>query len=237
MKKLLLCFGVLLGIAANSHALTASDIDNRARVYLKDQSSVANRQQFSDTFLLQLITDGQREANATLWLLMSSTSFNLSAGTTEYALPSDFMFTYRVTLNGQKLYMTSFDYLDSSSLGWATAAGQPTQYYINNFLASPTIGFVAAPVAGSTGTVIVQYAQNTPDVTSLSQSLYNGWVPVAGYQQGLTDYVVCHAWQVLEEMDDSKPFCDRWSQYLVLMRNLQTRTPDFNPGAAGRRNQ
>jgi hypothetical protein len=237
MRKILLCFSLWIGLSGISHALVASDIDSRARIYLKDQSSVANRQQFSDAFLLNLITDGQREANATLWLTMSSSTFNLTPGATEYVLPTDFMFTYRVTLNGQKVTMTSYDYLDSNSLGWSTAAGQPTQYYINNFSPSPTIGFVPAPVSGSTGTVLMFYANNTPDVTQLSQTLYNGWVPLGGYQQGLVDFVVCHAWQVLEEMDDAKPFCDRWAQYMTLMRNLQTRTPDFNPGAGGRRNQ
>lgn len=237
MRKILLCFSLLVGLQGRSQALVVSDILSRARLYLKDQSAVSNRQQFSDSSLLQLLTDGQREANATLWLLSSSTTITLAAGTTEYVLPSDFMFTYRVTLNNQKIYMTSFDYQDSQSLGWQTTAGPPQSYYVNNFLASPTIGFVPAPTTGSTGTVVVQYAQNTPDVTSTSQNLYNGWVPLGGYQQGLVDFVVCHAWQVLEEMDDSKPFCDRWNLYMTLMRNLQTRTPDFNPGVGGRRNQ
>lgn len=237
MRKISICLALCVGLSGVSHALIASDILSRARLYLKDQSFAANRQQFSDSSLLQLLTDGQREANATLWLQSNTTSFSLAAGTTEYVLPSDFMFTYRVTLAGTKLYMTSYDALDTSSLGWATAQGLPTQYYINGFLPATTMGFVPAPVTGSTGTVVVQYAQNTPDVTSTGQTLYSGWVPLASYQQGLTDYIVCHGWQVLEEMDDAKPFCDRWNQYILLMRNQQTRMPDFNPGGGGRRNQ
>lgn len=237
MRKILICLSLCAGLSGFANALVASDIDTRARLYLKDQSVIANRQQFSDASLLQLITDGQREANATLWLMMSSTTITLLPNTTEYALPADFMFTYRVTLNGQKITMTSFDALDNSSLGWPTGQGLPTQYFIDPYTPAQMIGFVPAPVAGSTGTVVIQYGQNTPDVTSLSQTLFSGWVPLASYQQGLTDYVVCHGWQVLEEMDDAKPFCDRWAQYIGLMRAQQTRMPDFNPGVAGRRNQ
>ena len=237
MRKVLICAGFWIGLSGVSQALDAGDILSRSRLYLRDQSLTATRQQFSDANLLALLTDGQREANATLWILSSSSTFALVAGTTEYALPSDFMFTYRVTLDNRKIYMTSYDALDSGSLGWQTTAGPPQEYYINNYNPSPSIGFVPAPVSGSTGTVAVFYAQNSPDVTSTSDFLYNGWVPMAGYQQGLTDYVVCHAWQVLEESENAKPFCDRWSQYILLMRNLQTRTPDYNPGAGGRRNQ
>lgn len=236
MRKWLAVFFLLVG-CQNVWALQASDILSRARVYLKDQSTVPVRQTFSDATLLQYLSDGQREANSFGWLLQSSTTFQLTAGTTEYSLPVDFMFTNRVTYNGQKITQTSFDQLDSGSLGWSQASGQPQQYFIDPYSPTPQVGFVPAPAVGSTGTIVIQYVQQTTDITSTSVTPFNGWITLTPYHSGLVDYVVCRAWQTLEEMDLAQPFCDRWQLYVGAMRTGQLRTPDFNPGAGGRRNQ
>lgn len=225
-------------LASFSWGLQAGDITARARVYLKDQSTAPNRQQFPEATLLQFVSDGQREANAFAWLMQSSTTVTLVGGTTEYAMPSDFMFPARVTFNGQKITQTSYDAQDSNSLGWQSVnGGVVQQYYINNYLPTPQMGFIPAPTTASTGTVIIQYVQQTQEITSDSQVPFNGWVTMTPYHEALVDYTVCRSWQVLEEIEMAQPFCDRWNLFIGAMRSGQNKMPDFNPGAAGRRNQ
>lgn len=235
MKRLL---WLLPFLVTNSWGLQAGDITARARVYLKDQATAANRQQFPETTLLQFVSDGQREANAFAWLMQSSTTVTLVGGTTEYAMPTDFVFPARVTFNGQKITQTSYDAQDSNSLGWQSVnGGVVQQYYINNYLPTPQMGFIPAPTVASTGTVIIQYVQQTQDITSDSQIPFNGWVTMTPYHEALVDYTVCRCWQVLEEIELAQPFCDRWNTFIGAMRSGQNKMPDFNPGAAGRRNQ
>src|SRR6266446_5275970 len=123
MRKVLLGVVLLGGGLARSvlaTTLTSADVLSRARVYLRDQSTAANRQQFPDSALLQFLSDGQREANAQNWLIQSSYTFTLAQGTTEYAAPSDFMATMRVWFKPAggsfiKLDQTSMDQLDAQS--------------------------------------------------------------------------------------------------------------------------
>ena len=97
LKRLLLVTSFLVGISIPSQAtLAASDVVSRARTFLKDSQTQPQRQQFTDAQLLQFASDGQREANAVNWLLQSSFTFSLVGGTTEYAMPADFMFPNRV---------------------------------------------------------------------------------------------------------------------------------------------
>lgn len=235
MKRLL---WLLPLIASTSWGLQAGDITARARVYLKDQATAPNRQQFPETTLLQFVSDGQREANAFAWLMQSSTTVALVGGTTEYSMPVDFMFPARVTFNGQKITQTSYDAQDSNSLGWQNVnGGVVQQYYINNYLPTPQMGFIPAPTTASTGTVVIQYVQQTQEITSDSQVPFNGWVTMTPYHEALVDYTLCRAWQVLEETDLAQPFCDHWNMLIGAMRSGQNKMPDFNPGAAGRRNQ
>ena len=190
MKKRLLIgllfLGSVLGFPSPSHSETAAQIILTARTYLGDQSNSPTRQEFLDSTLLSFLNDGQREANATNWLLMSTYSFVLSAGTTEYALPSDFMATQRVIYKNSKIDQTSFNELDSNSIGWINVAtGTPTKYYIDYYVNPPLIGFFPSPSAASTGTVTIYYVQNPTDLTLTTQIPWNGWPLLAPYHSAL----------------------------------------------------
>jgi len=227
----------------SASAMTAGDIITRARVYLKDQDSSADRQQFTNTILLSYISDGQREANSYAWLLQKRYSFILTAGTTEYALPSDFMATQRVIYRKGtgntyiKLDQTSFNQLDADSAGWmGISAGTPTRYYVY-LTTSPVIGFVPPPSTTSTGTIQVDYIGNTIDVSATSDTPFSGFNILTPYHPGLVYYVTCRAYRTLEEFDTAQPFCDEWNQYILMMKSGTLKQPDFNPGFGGRRNQ
>lgn len=241
MKRVLLAIGLWIGLLGVSNAMTASEIISRARIYLKDQSSTATRQQFSDTTLLSYISDGQREANSYAWLLTQRSTFTLTAGTTEYALPTNFMATQRVlykkgsATNWIKLDQTSLNQLDADSSGWMTQTGVPYKYYV--YLATtPVIGFVPAPVATSTGTVQVDYIADTNDLASSSEVPFNGYLILKPYHTALIYYTVCRGYITQEMYDMAQPFCEQWNGYIATMKAGTLKQPDFNPGFGGRRN-
>jgi len=240
MKRLLKAFSfvILLSGLAGATTLTASDILSRARVYLRDQSTAANRQQFPDATLLQFLSDGQREANAQNWMILSSTTFTLSAGTTEYVMPDDFMATYRVWYQapGQailKIDQTSMDQLDAQSVGWTSASGTPTKYYLDKSLASVYMGFYPAPIASSTGPVIVYYVQQTADCTTTSCIPFNGNLALQPYASSLSYYIAYRGFLTVEETDLANVYFQYWVAFLQLMHQGQGKTPDFNPGFIG----
>lgn len=243
VKRSVLLWGLLIGCISSSEAMTVSDILSRARVYLKDQASSASRQTFSDATLMTYISDGQREANSYDWLILQRVSITLLANTTEYALPADFMASTRVIYKKSsantylKLDQTSFNQLDAESMGWmGLSAGTPTKYYVY-LTTSPVIGVLPAPSAASTGTIQVDYVANTVDVTATTATPFNGFGIFTPYHPYLVYYVVCRGYQTLEENDLAAPFCDQWTQGIMMMKTGVLKQPDFNPNFGGRRTQ
>lgn len=243
MKKLLLCLLVVGGLTRNSwSALSASDLVSRARTLLKDTNTSANRQQFSDTQYLQWASDGQREANAQNWLLQSSFTFTLVGGTTEYAMPSDFMFPNRVWYSQPqqpltKLPASSMNDLDARTPGWMNVSGVPISYYVDMSTGTVLLGFYPAPTTASTGPIIVYYVQNTQDFSPTNQTSlpFNQWIALQPYVSALPYYMAYRAYLVLEEPEIAKGYLDYWVSFMMIMRQGVNRQPDFNPPAAGLR--
>lgn len=241
-KKSLLFLALLAGISPASHAiLSASDLVSRARVFLKDSNTSTNRQQFTDGQYLQWASDGQREANSQNWLLQSSVTVTLVAGTTEYAMPTDFMFPNRVwvLVTGQpwqKLPASSFNDLDARYPAWqSVSGGPPMNYFLDMSSQTVYMGFYPAPTSASLGTVSIMYVQNTVDLTSGNTGAipFNGWFVLQPYASALPYYMAYRAYLTLEETDLANAYLQYWVQFLLIMRQGVNRQPDFNPGAAG----
>lgn len=240
-KQLLLSLLLAWGLSAPSHAvLQASDVLSRARTFIKDQSTVNNRQYFTDAVLLQFASDGQREANAQNWLLQSSFTITLIAGQSEYAVPADFMFVNRAWYQvpsgqpWQKLPASSYNDMDARYPGWQSAnGGPPLVYFIDQSSQAVYFGVYPAPAASSTGTITVQYLQSVSDLSSTSQTPFNGWLVMQPYVSALSYYVTYRCWLTLEEPDLAKGYLDYWITFLQIMRQGLARQPDFNPPAAG----
>ncbi len=242
MRKVLYGVTVLLAVVSGisqATTLLASDVLTRARIYLRDQSTGANRQQFSDATLLQFLSDGMREANAQNWILQGSTTFNLSLGTTEYAMPGDFMATLRLWYKPSggsflKLQQTTMDQLDEQSAGWMGAKGTPTRYYMDRSTAAVYIGFYPAPsVSNSTGPVILYYVMQPADITATTSTPFNGNLILQPYVSALAYYVAYRGFLTVEEIDLANNYLQYWVSFLAMMRQGPTKTPDYNPGFVG----
>lgn len=242
MRRVLFGLAILLAIVQGTSwatILSASDVLSRARVYLRDQSTSSNRQQFPDATLLQFLSDGQREANAQNWLLQSSYTFTLALGTTEYSMPADYMASLRLwfkPVGGSyvKLDQTSMDQLDAQSAGWTAATGSPTRYYMDRSTANIYLGFYPAPsVVRSTGPVILYYVQQPADCIATNQIPFNGNLIMQPYVAALSYYVAYRGFMSVEETDLANSYLQYWVSFLALMRQGTTKTPDFNPGFVG----
>lgn len=241
MRKVLFWLAILLAVipgTSRATTLAASDVLTRSRVYLRDQSTAANRQQFPDATLLQFLSDGQREANAQNWLMQSSYTFTLTGGTTEYLMPSDLMAPLRVwfqPVGGSyiKLNATSMDQLDAQSAGWTGASGSPTSYFIDRSSQTLYMGFYPAPTTTSTGPVIMYYVQQTQDCTSTGCSPFNGELQLQPYVTALSYYVTYRGFMSVEEIDLAHEYLQYWTSFLMIMRQGTSKMPDFNPGFVG----
>lgn len=236
MKKWIVLLSLFL-LPLKAHALTAAQIISSARIYLGDNSNSPTRQQFTDANLLSFLNDGVREANAQNWILQSTYAFALSGGTTEYALPDNFVATQRVLFNNKKIDATSLNELDANSVGWKTQNGTPIKYWLDYFVTPTNIGFYPAPVTSSTGPVIVYYVQQPTELTLTSQVPYNGWTMMTPYHSGLVYYICYRAYMAQEDMEKAPIYLNDWQISLQLMRVGLYKQPDFNPGMAGRREQ
>lgn len=245
MRRIVLGWTIVLWLFPGlswATTLTAGDVLSRARVYLRDQSTSANRQQFPDATLLQFLSDGQREANAQNWLLVNIFKIALSTGVGEYVAPDDFIGTLRVWFTPPggtaiKIDQTSLEQLDAQSSNWATAQGVPTSYYIDRTGSSASsssvyIG-VFPPVETSTGTLNVFYIQNAKDVASTSAIPFNGQLVLQPYVSALSYYVAYRGFLSVEETDLANAYLQYWITFLAIMRQGTTKTPDFNPGFIG----
>lgn len=233
--KMILAMGLLFTIVSPSHGMTASEILDRVRVNIADQSTAGNRQQFTDATLLAYLNDGQREANILAWLLQDRINLTLVSGTTEYALPADFLSTDRVLFNGQKLTQTSLNELDSTSPGWSTSTGAtPQKYYLYRTTVT-VMGFVPAPRSPTITTVTMYYIKQPAELTSTSQTPWNGWASLTPYHTALVYYVSYRAYKAIDENENASAYYQEWSAAIEIIRKGTTSMPDFNPGFVGQR--
>lgn len=233
--KVVLFLGLFFSIVSPSHGMTAAQIIDRVRVNIADQSTAGNRQAFSDADLLKFLNDGQREANILSWLLQDRVTLTLTSGTTEYALPVDFLSTDRVLFNGQKLEQTSLSQLDANTPGWSSASGSTPQKYYLYRTTYTLLGLVPAPRSLTITSLTVYYIKQPIELTSTSETPWNGWASLTPYHTALVYYVSYRACRALEEDSLAQSYYQEWASSIEVMRKGITSMPDFNPGFIGQR--
>jgi hypothetical protein len=226
MKKIIVFVMLSISAVLPSYGMTAADIFARARVYLKDQSSIATRQQFSDALLLKILNDGQQEFVSNTWALETKVYVTLANGTIEYTLPSNHIGNVRVLINNKQVYQTTQFRLDAEVSSWRTSSGTPSSYYLS-FTTVTNIGFY--PVPDDVYIATVTYAQSANDLTSISQTPFNSYANLYQYHSGLIYYVTCRGYQSLEEDALAQPFCAEWLAFLKSAQKGLMNRPDFYP--------
>lgn len=226
---------ILLAASSPSYGQTVAEILSAARVNLKDQSAVNNRQQFTDATLITFLNDGQREANVLSWLLQTQTTLTLVAGTREYTLPANFLATDRVIHNNIKLEQTSLSQLDANNTGWLNSTGATPQKYYLYRTTTTVMGFHPKPSSPTVTSVTVYYLQQPIEISATSETPWNGWNNLTPYHSALIYYVSYRAFRSLEETELANAYYQEWLGSIEMMRRGIYSTPDFNPGFTGQR--
>lgn len=189
MKKIIF-LGLLLFSPIISHALTVSQLRDNIRLIIKDTDS--SRRRYSDTQLLTMINEGQRDVSNSTWLVWKSTTITLVSGTTYYSIPSDTIEIMRLTREYKLVDENTFDKLDSDNVGsaWELIGGTPVIYFQDS-TQPDKIGIQPFPNStASTGTLRMQYVAQPIDLVSDSDIPYNASNRYLPYND-LIAYYVC----------------------------------------------
>jgi hypothetical protein len=188
MRKTFLFLAALL-VTQIASAVTWTDMLAQVRVMIKDTH--ATNQRFTDTQLLNLANEGQREVNIATWAIMKSTAITLVSGTTYYSLPTDYIAPLRVTRDYKLIKEVTIDKLDAdfNGSGWQLTGGVPSGYYIDQ-TQPDKIGIYPYPnSSSSTGTLRINYVAQASTMTSTSSTPYNGIVRLQDYAEPIIFYV------------------------------------------------
>lgn len=221
-----------LGLAPSVKALTLSSIKTEIRIRIKDTSS--SRQRYSDTQLLNMINQSQRDIVNFTWLVQKSTSFALVSGTTYYSLPTDIIQINRVTYKRQKLPQGTLTSLDSrfNYSSWQLTSGTPDTYF-QDPAQTDKIGFYPFPNSTSTGTVNILYTAQAADLASDSDVPFNSlsrWLPY----NDLIIYDVCYKVFLIEgEPPKVTEYRNYYETRLKQIIDLIGKNPDYVPGVSG----
>lgn len=130
---------LILCLRSLSYSDTLGETLTRIRVEISDNNSQATSRHYSDSYLIQLITNIQNQIARESWALIKSTYITTAYNTREYSLPTDccsiIKVGYVVTSSDtashstyKKLQWMSMKGLDNDSAYWQSQSGLPTKY-------------------------------------------------------------------------------------------------------------
>lgn len=235
----ILASALVLGLALPSlgRALTLSQLETQTRTLLRDTASDTNFQRFSTSQIDAFLNEAQRQLQNDAWLYQGAFTMGLTSGTIEYALPTDYIATVRVTISSAAITQVSFQGLDQNSTNWTVATSTPTSYFIDSFVSggASNIGFYPNPKFTSTNSVFVQYVRQTPTLVNPTDVPFNGNSEILPYHDGLADFAAARGWQLLGRPDLSTWLMTMYSSRAAQARANLNKQPNWQPGASGDR--
>lgn len=215
---------------APARAITLSTMRTDCRVLIKDDGATRNR--FSNAQLLRFINEGQKDLVQYAKPIRKPYSFELVAGTTFYALPSDYLSVVRLTRSYQVLAEVSIQALDKQ-LQWQTVAGLPINYFINHS-SRTLIGFYPFPgTANSTGTIRMEYTAQATDLSSDSDVPFNSIVELQPYTYLIAFYCAYRASLVESQAIQAQAYYAEFKRGSDMLASDAFSRPSYRPGAVG----
>ena len=169
----------LLLLAPLAGALTLSEVRTEARTLALDSGST--RQRFADARLTAWANEGQRQAVIEARPILKAGAFSLSAGSTYYTLPSDFLQMSRVTLDYALLPEKTPEMLDDETPGWQddVSTSNPTNFYID-FSSRTLMGMHPVPTTTS-GIVRYEYYAQASALSADGDTPFNSITELIPY--------------------------------------------------------
>lgn len=241
MKKLLLLSLLFLaGWAAPARALTLADIRTQIRRNVRQTASDGGR--YTDAMINDWINEGQREIVNLTWCVEMSTSYVLSAGTTYYSLPTNFLGAKLVTFTDRhgltiemdessfhKIYQQESDFEASST-------GPPDHYFIRHPGTAGTtlqIAYIPVPTTTSTGTVKMWYAYFPADLSADSSVPFDGFNHLKPYHYALVAHVTAKIKAIEGKYDEAGFYLKELERYVTTMEARFGASPNYSPSVQG----
>ncbi len=244
MKIKSLLFGVLLAFALpwTGNALTLSELRTEIRRATDDNPSNASFRRYSDTFLLSLLNEAQKEVVLLTDLSDKTTAYRLSPRTTYYALPSDFTAAKQVYFTDKSGSLLKLEEKAQRSLydtnpNWDRQTGTPISYWISQSTApqngqpSPLqISYIPIPTQLSTGTVTIWYSYIMPALANDSDVPFDNRSNLASYHYTLVYYVVMRLKLLENKTGEATAYQQLYQNGLAIIKGTAGAMPNYRPG-------
>lgn len=239
ISKWLLAVALHLGFSSLGWALQLSEIRSAARLRLRDTTTDATYQRFTDSDLNAIINEGQRDFVNRTTLLTNTTTFGLVNDTAKYVMPVDFMVPVRVTVVNKMLTETSYNELDQDQLDWTIRNSTPTSYFMHNVstgVKQIQMGFYPMPsTTTATSAVDVFYLQQVTALNSDTDVPFNDKRFAYIYHDVLVDYATAICWLIQGRADYAKAYLDLYGAAIETARKNLGLMPNYNPALRGDR--
>lgn len=237
MKTLLkLAFPILMsgGVQfCNVYALNFGEIRDSVRAIVNDSGTT--RRRFTNTEVNLWINKAQRIVDEKTLCNYKSYVFDLSAGTTYYALPADYISIRRVTRSYLSLQELSPAALDGRSAEWENQSGLPT-YYFTNFSSRTKIGFAPFPLtATDTATIKVEYMAYSSALVNDTDIPFNSYAEFYAFHPLLEYYASAWSCLVDERYEKAKALLELFNVQSELMKERCVMRPNYDPSWVGKR--
>ena len=243
-KALFLAFSVALACFSHVGAQTLSELRTSIRIALHDNPSDTARRIYSDTVLNTYINHAQREIVNVSWLADRSTSYALAPRTTYYSLPNDVNAIHQVYFTPQdggtlmELNEVIQRSLYDQNPSWETSNGQPVEYYVSNSSqpqnqasAPLRISYIPIPTYSSTGTVIIWYYSQVPDLSADGDVPFENRRSLYDHHITIVYHVLSWLKQIEGDIEAASAYQARYTAALQLLQSKMGQAPNYFPSS------
>lgn len=227
---------LLVMLPCFSWAITVSEMETLVRRNVRDTATTGNR--YTDAMLLSWINDAQREVVSLTWSIRKSTSVTLSAGTTFYALPDDFLSADMVlfsrtgasTIQLKEVIQNS--YVDDNPDFERSGRGAPSNYFVRQSTSGANaleVAYIPVPSSSSTGTVRMDYFFYPADLSGSSDVPFDGLLHLSPYHKTLVDMVTARIKVIEGRVDEANFYQAAADRGLAVMSEMVNRLPNYRP--------
>lgn len=215
-------------------SVTLSTITKRIRIIVDDVNSTNGTIRYSSATIYTMINNAQRMFCITTRALEAFATQQLTAGTTEYALPSNALYLERVTLdrfdgNGPEWIPQKTVWgLDVEMENWAIETSSPTSYYLRN----QQIGMYPFPEF-SGAELAIWYIRYPDDMTAESDFVFEGHTQVEPYWEALASYAAYSIFVMEGKLQLAGQYSQIWGQTLSLFSGTYRENPDRHENSTG----
>ena len=220
---------------SDSYALTLANIRTEIRRNIRDTDS--SRYKYTDTVILDFINEAQRDIVNTTWLLEKTSFYVLTAGVTQYSLPTDLIVVQNIEfLDSSRqtrfLEEVTLKNLEGSNPDWRRLAGEPIQYWVDYSSTSARlqITYIPIPTTASTGTVTVRFTYLAPDLAADGDTPFDSRRHLFPYHMALVYHASMRIKQIERKTDETAFYASLYGNYLAIMMKRINEIPNYTPG-------